>query len=158
MKQLQIKRKNTVITERFKYIFVRMLLVVCASCVALSGCSHDDDEPEKNIESGGNFEENKNDLQDETLTDADKPDDSVENNTAQQDDQNEVNAGPSGNSSTSDSQSGGQTSSARPYKDPSLSSCWTKLESTAKAGQNYYTEYYTTVSYTHLTLPTNPRV
>ncbi len=143
MKQLQIKRKNTVITERFKYIFVRMLLVVCASCVALSGCSHDEDEPEKNIESGGNFEENKNDLQDETLTDDNKPNDDSNEEIVQSDDKNEVNAGPSGNSSTSGSQSGGQTSSARPYKDPSLSSCWTKLESTAKAGQNYYTEYYT---------------
>ena len=46
---------------------------------------------------------------------------------------------PSGNNS---SQGGTQTSS-KPYKDPSISSYWSKLEATAKSGQSYYSEYYT---------------
>lgn len=140
MKQLQIKRKNTVITDKFKYILMRMLLVVCASCIALTGCNNDDKDNDPGVETENNVDDTKNEeVSGETeenkepeVTDENQPDD----------DKNETNINvPSSNGSTG-GHSGSQSSS-RPYKDPALSSYWTKLESTAKAGQNYYSEYYT---------------
>ncbi len=140
MKQLQIKRKNTVITDKFKYILMRMLLVVCASCIALTGCNNDDKDNDPGVETENNVDDTKNEeVSGETeenkepeVTDENQPDDDKNEPT--------INV-PSSNGSTG-GHSGSQSSS-RPYKDPALSSYWTKLESTAKAGQNYYSEYYT---------------
>lgn len=140
MKQLQIKRKNTVITDKFKYILMRMLLVVCASCIALTGCNNDDKDNDPGVETENNVDDTKNEeVPGETeenkepeVTDENQPDDDKNEPT--------VNV-PSSNGSTGGHS--GTQSSSRPYKDPALSSYWTKLESTAKAGQNYYSEYYT---------------
>lgn len=140
MKQLQIKRKNTVITDKFKYILMRMLLVVCASCIALTGCNNDDKDNDPGVETENNVDDTKNEeVSGETeenkepeVTDENQPDDDKNEPT--------VNV-PSSNGSTGGHS--GTQSSSRPYKDPALSSYWTKLESTAKAGQNYYSEYYT---------------
>lgn len=140
MKQLQIKRKNTVITDKFKYILMRMLLVVCASCIALTGCNNDDKDNDLGVETENNVDDTKNEeVPGETeenkepeVTDENQPDDDKNEPT--------VNV-PSSNGSTGGHS--GTQSSSRPYKDPALSSYWTKLESTAKAGQNYYSEYYT---------------
>ena len=140
MKQLQIKRKNTVITDKFKYILMRMLLVVCASCIALRGCNNDDKDNDPGVETENNVDDTKNEeVPGETeenkepeVTDENQPDDDKNEPT--------VNV-PSSNGSTGGHS--GTQSSSRPYKDPALSSYWTKLESTAKAGQNYYSEYYT---------------
>lgn len=82
----------------------------------------------KNEEVPGETEENK----EPEVTDENQPDDDKNEPT--------VNV-PSSNGSTGGHS--GTQSSSRPYKDPALSSYWTKLESTAKAGQNYYSEYYT---------------
>lgn len=140
MKQLQIKRKNTVITDKFKYILMRMLLVVCASCIALTGCNNDNKDNDPGVETENNVDDTKNEeVSGETeenkepeVTDENQPDDDKNEPT--------VNV-PSSNGSTGGHS--GTQSSSRPYKDPALSSYWTKLESTAKAGQNYYSEYYT---------------
>lgn len=140
MKQLQIKRKNTVITDKFKYILMRMLLVVCASCIALTGCNNDDKDNDPGVETENNVDDTKNEeVSGETeenkepeVTDENQPDDDKNETT--------INV-PSSNGSTGGHS--GTQSSSRPYKDPALSSYWTKLESTAKAGQNYYSEYYT---------------
>ena len=140
MKQLQIKRKNTVITDKFKYILMRMLLVVCASCIALTGCNNDDKDNDPGVETENNVDDTKNEEvpgiteenKEPEVTDENQPDDDKNEPT--------INV-PSSNGSTG-GHSGSQSSS-RPYKDPALSSYWTKLESTAKAGQNYYSEYYT---------------
>lgn len=140
MKQLQIKRKNTVITDKFKYILMRMLLVVCASCIALTGCNNDDKDNDPGVETENNVDDTKNEeVSGETeenkepeVTDENQPDDDKNEPT--------INV-PSSNGSTGGHS--GTQSSSRPYKDPALSSYWTKLESTAKAGQNYYSEYYT---------------
>lgn len=140
MKQLQIKRKNTVITDKFKYILMRMLLVVCASCIALTGCNNDDKDNDPGVETENNVDDTKNEeVPGETeenkepeVTDENQPDDDKNETT--------INV-PSSNGSTGGHS--GTQSSSRPYKDPALSSYWTKLESTAKAGQNYYSEYYT---------------
>lgn len=140
MKQLQIKRKNTVITDKFKYILMRMLLVVCASCIALTGCNNDDKDNDPGVETENNVDDTKNEeVSGETeenkepeVTDENQPDDDKNETT--------INV-PSSNGSTGGHS--GTQSSSRPYKDPALSSYWTKLESTARAGQNYYSEYYT---------------
>lgn len=140
MKQLQIKRKNTVITDKFKYILMRMLLVVCASCIALTGCNNDDKDNDPGVETENNVDDTKNEeVSGETeenkepeVTDENQPDDDKNETT--------INV-PSSNGSTGGHS--GTQSSSRPYKDPALSSYWTKLESTSKAGQNYYSEYYT---------------
>lgn len=140
MKQLQIKRKNTVITDKFKYILMRMLLVVCASCIALTGCNNDDKDNDPGVETENNVDDTKNEeVSGETeenkepeVTDENQPDDDKNEPT--------INV-PSSNGSTGGHS--GTQSSSRPYKDPALSSYWTKIESTAKAGQNYYSEYYT---------------
>lgn len=140
MKQLQIKRKNTVITDKFKYILMRMLLVVCASCIALTGCNNDDKDNDPGVETENNVDDTKNEEVSGETEENKEPE--VTNENQPDDDKNEptINV-PSSNGSTG-GHSGSQSSS-RPYKDPALSSYWTKLESTAKAGQNYYSEYYT---------------
>lgn len=140
MKQLQIKRKNTVITDKFKYILMRMLLVVCASCIALTGCNNDDKDNDPGVETENNVDDTKNEEVSGETEENKEPEVTNENQPA--DDKNEptINV-PSSNGSTGGHS--GTQSSSRPYKDPALSSYWTKLESTAKAGQNYYSEYYT---------------
>lgn len=140
MKQLQIKRKNTVITDKFKYILMRMLLVVCASCIALTGCNNDDKDNDPGVETENNVDDTKNEEVSGETEENKEPE--VTNENQPDDDKNEptVNV-PSSNGSTGGHS--GTQSSSRPYKDPALSSYWTKLESTAKAGQNYYSEYYT---------------
>lgn len=140
MKQLQIKRKNTVITDKFKYILMRMLLVVCASCIALTGCNNDDKDNDPGVETENNVDDTKNEEVPGETEENKEPEVTDENQL--DDDKNEptVNV-PSSNGSTGGHS--GTQSSSRPYKDPALSSYWTKLESTAKAGQNYYSEYYT---------------
>lgn len=140
MKQLQIKRKNTVITDKFKYILMRMLLVVCASCIALTGCNNDDKDNDPGVETENNVDDTKNEEVSSETEENKEPEVTDENQP--DDDKNEptINV-PSSNGSTGGHS--GTQSSSRPYKDPALSSYWTKLESTAKAGQNYYSEYYT---------------
>lgn len=140
MKQLQIKRKNTVITDKFKYILMRMLLVVCASCIALTGCNNDDKDNDPGVETENNVDDTKNEEVSSETEENKEPE--VTNENQPDDDKNEptINV-PSSNGSTGGHS--GTQSSSRPYKDPALSSYWTKLESTAKAGQNYYSEYYT---------------
>lgn len=140
MKQLQIKRKNTVITDKFKYILMRMLLVVCASCIALTGCNNDDKDNDPGVETENNVDDTKNEEVSGETEENKEPE--VTNENQPDDDKNEptINV-PSSNGSTGGHS--GTQSSSRPYKDPALSSYWTKLESTAKAGQNYYSEYYT---------------
>lgn len=140
MKQLQIKRKNTVITDKFKYILMRMLLVVCASCIALTGCNNDDKDNDPGVETENNVDDTKNEEVSSETEENKEPE--VTNENQPDDDKNEptINV-PSSNGSTGGHS--GTQSSSRPYKDPALSSYWTRLESTAKAGQNYYSEYYT---------------
>lgn len=143
MKQLQTKRTNTVITDKFRYIFIKMMLVAFTACVALSGCVNTGDGDETNIENNEDEHENNgpvdeitdNTENDENADETVPPDEKNQENT----DENKTTVSTGNNTS---GQSGNQTSS-KPYKDPSISSSWTKLEATAKAGQNYYSEYYT---------------
>lgn len=145
MKQSQIKRTNTVTTEKFKYIFVKMMLMAFTACVALSGCVREGGEEGTNIETNN---EDENDVNDPLIDISGETDNEENANEDLPPDENpetvtDPNGGqttpPSGNNS---SQGGTQTSS-KPYKDPSISSYWSKLEATAKSGQSYYSEYYT---------------
>ena len=48
------------ITDKFKYILMRMLLVVCASCIALTGCNNDDKDNDPGVETENNVDDTKN--------------------------------------------------------------------------------------------------
>jgi len=139
MKQLQIKGKNTV---KIKHRFFVAAVVFCTAGVILTSC---------NPRQGGTSD--KPVVEDNT----DKPDDDTNstdegsNSDSQGEPSNIVEETPDKNGETgtnitvpsTEPSKPASTSPQSPSKDASLSIYWTKLDGCAKAGQNYYSEYYT---------------
>ena len=139
MKRSQIKGTNTVTTDKIKNILKKMSLVVFAAGIALTGCGPDEEENKPDIET---------EVQDEDREDIFKDDEAEpvkpEPDTEEQDEDDGTAEEAKGQTGNNDKTQGSTTqTTSRPSKDPSLASYWTKLENTAKAGQNYYSEYYT---------------
>lgn len=139
MKQLQIKRTNIVKNKSLKNMLSRSMLVFCAAGMALTGCSSissgdDDTEIVDNITEE---EENNPVTDDQDVTENENPDVTVD--TEEEPEDQDTTDEPEGTTSTTTTQTNNTTSSSD--KDSSVS--WSKLESAAKAGQSYYSEYYT---------------
>ena len=114
MRQSQTKRTNIVKINSLKNIFFRSMLVLCAAGMVLTGCNNNEQEENKPT-----AEEEKNDFE--------KEDSNIDKDNNKPVINKPVNP----------------PKPSKPQKDSALKSHWSKLESTAKAGQNYYSEYYT---------------
>ena len=139
MKRSQIKGTNTVTTDKIKNILKKMSLVVFAAGIALTGCGPDEEENKPDIETEVQ-DEDREDIFKDDETEPVKP----EPDTEEQDEDDGTAEEVQGQTGNNDKTQGSTTqTTSKPLKDPSLASYWTKLENTAKAGQNYYSEYYT---------------
>lgn len=139
MKQSQTKRTNIVKTKGLRYMISRTMLVLCAAGMALTGCNSGvkPDNEQGVVDENNKTDENseKSDLPPVAETNDNKPDNNNEPDVSQTDPKPQVDnpditkpVNPSVNIQSSS-------------KDPAVS--WSKLEGAAKAGQSYYSEYYT---------------
>lgn len=157
MKQLQTKRTNIVKIKNFKYTFSITMLVFCAAGLALGGCNNnkkEDDEKgvvkeddKKDEDLSTNDTPNiviPDDLDDEKLINGNEEDNKKDDSNVSVNNKNKNNGKHNNTTSNnSNKDNSGTQINNDPVKDPQIASCWSKLESTAKAGQNYYSEYYT---------------
>lgn len=140
MKQLQTKRTNIVKNETIKISVLKTVLVLCAASMTVTGCNRSSKTEEENRTAEENTVNNN-----ETENNNDSP---VHINEEPNNENNNEDNTPD-NSVTEENQGNkGEVNTSKPTnsvvsKDPTISSSWSKLESTAKSGQNYYSEYYT---------------
>lgn len=145
MKRLQTKRTNTV---KIKNTMLKSFVVVCTAGLMITGCNKTE-EPDKNDnsviedkkdeENGENIENNEN-VNNGENTNGEENGKNTENLP---DDKINVEVTVPEKPITNPNYNKPSTKSQTPSKDSELSSYWTKLENCAKAGQNYYSEYYT---------------
>jgi len=140
MKQLQTKRTNTV---KIKRKFFMVAVVFCAAGIALTSCNNptnSDDTDKPVVEDNDNTNEDTPPSNDgNNGNQQDDPSDSTNEETPTQSDE-------TGSNITVPVTNPSQptvTNPQYPSKDASLSIYWTKLDGCVKAGQNYYSEYYT---------------
>ena len=140
MRQSQTKRTNIVKINSLKNIFFRSMLVLCAAGMVLTGCNNNEQEENKPT-----AEEEKNDFEkedDNKVTGPEKNENSGEEHNEIVEQQPDSNIDKDNNKPVINKPVNPPKPS-KPQKDSALKSHWSKLESTAKAGQNYYSEYYT---------------
>ena len=140
MRQSQTKRTNIVKINSLKNIFFRSILVLCAAGMVLTGCNNNEQEENKPT-----AEEEKNDFEkedDNKVTGPEKNENSGEEHNEIVEQQPDSNIDKDNNKPVINKPVNPPKPS-KPQKDSALKSHWSKLESTAKAGQNYYSEYYT---------------
>ena len=138
MKQLQTKRTNIVKINNLKNIFIRSMLVLCAAGMALTGCNNREQE-ENNPALENDDTKPEDNTSDNDVLEQDEKDNSeliIENNET-------INPPDVHTSTEHSNKPVSNNTSGKPSKDSSIQSYWSKLESTAKSGQNYYSEYYT---------------
>ena len=145
MKRLQTKRTNTV---KIKNTMLKSFVVVCTAGLMITGCNKTE-EPDKNDnsviedkkdeENGENIENNENVNNGENIN----GEENGKNTENLPDDKIDVEVTVPEKPITNPNYNKPSTKSQTPSKDSELSSYWTKLENCAKAGQNYYSEYYT---------------
>ena len=145
MKRLQTKRTNTV---KIKNTMLKSFVVVCTAGLMITGCNKTE-EPDKNDnsviedkkdeENGENIENNEN-VNNGENTNGEENGKNTENLP---DDKIDVEVTVPEKPITNPNYNKPSTKSQTPSNDSELSSYWTKLENCAKAGQNYYSEYYT---------------
>ncbi len=140
MKQSQTKRTNIVKTKGLRYILSRTMLVLCAAGMALTGCTNNTVKPDDEqsvIDEKDEHTDDKNNQADIPPV-IDIQDEDPENNDDVQN--QDVPVPPADNTETT-KPADPITTTTSTTKDPSVS--WSKLESAAKAGQSFYSEYYT---------------
>ncbi|GFI61044.1 hypothetical protein IMSAG049_00197 [Clostridiales bacterium] len=139
MKQLQTKKRNTVNNSELKNVFFRAVIMLCAMGMSLTGCNNNNSSKAQISNEVDSKDEDDNKKPPQTVIDNPKTE-SPETNE-RPDDKNIDQSSEVITEEKNPVQN--NTVSSKPVKDSALSLSWSKLESTAKAGQSYYSEYYT---------------
>lgn len=136
MKQLQTKGTNIV---KIKRNFLIAAVVVCSAGITLTSCNNTS--KQNNDDNNTVVEDNDSDTQ--PGNDNSNPN-SQENPTSGEETPSKNDGkGSNINVPSTKPNKTTNTNTQYPSKDASLSSYWTKLDGCVKAGQNYYSEYYT---------------
>lgn len=143
MKQLQTKGTNIVKIKSFKNVVFRTALVLCAAGMALTGCNNGKDIDDNPPPIEDDNKENNNQGKEPIVNEPDNNEPENLDKNTNDEPELPVHSQDGKEQGNSNNSNGGTVSNSKPVKDTSISSSWSKLESTAKAGQSYYSEYYT---------------